>query len=93
VDLAPPAWFFRKAVNRGAVAGALPQRRLEIDRPVVLAQKIFEGFLGKLLEIHHPVARQEIERRPCRVIELDSLARNYWAPSVSADVRLTIRLT
>src|SRR5436309_1044266 len=56
------------------LAGALPQRRLEVGRPVVLAQQVPERLVGQLLKIHHPVAREEIERVPRLVVELDALA-------------------
>src|SRR5579883_613541 len=72
--LAPPARLLRKPVHRGALAGALPQRRLEIDRPVVLAQEIAERLVGELLKIHHAVARQKVERRPGLLVELHPLA-------------------
>ncbi len=35
-------------------------------------QQVAEGFIGKLLEVHHAITGKQVERVPCLVIELDS---------------------
>ena len=42
----------------------------------MLAQQVAERLLGEFLEGHHAVARQQIERRPALLVELDALARH-----------------
>ena len=63
-------------MNRRALARALPERGLEVDRAVVLAQEVPEGFVGELLKVHRTVARQEVERRPGLIVELYAFARH-----------------
>ena len=75
--LFPTALLFWKAVNRRALACTLPERGLEVDRAVVLAQQVPEGFLGELLKVHHAVAREEVERRPGLIVELYAFARHH----------------
>jgi hypothetical protein len=45
--MAPPA---------ASLFNTLPQSRLEVDRPAVLAEKIGEGFVGQLLEVRPTIA-------------------------------------
>ena len=40
----------------------------------MLAQEVPEGFVGELLEIHHPIAPQQIECLPSLIVELDTFA-------------------
>jgi hypothetical protein len=59
-----------------SAAGALVERSLESDRPFMLRKKVGKSFVGDLLEIHHAVARQQIDGRPSLVVELHALARH-----------------
>src|SRR5262249_11642062 len=60
-------------------ARALPQGVAQRDRAVVLLQQIGKGLVGQFLEIAHGVTRQEIERVPGLVVDLDSFARHQRA--------------
>jgi hypothetical protein len=40
----------------------------------MLLQQVPKRFVGQLLEVLHPVARQQIERVPRTVVKLDPLA-------------------
>jgi hypothetical protein len=40
----------------------------------VLREQVTKRLVGQLLKIHHPVARQHIERHPGFIIELNALA-------------------
>jgi hypothetical protein len=42
-------------MDGSALSEALTQGGFQIGRPVILAQKVAEGFLGQLLEVHHAV--------------------------------------
>jgi hypothetical protein len=52
----------------------LPQRRLEVDRPAVLAEEIGEGFVSEFLEVPHAVFGKQVEGVPGFLVELDTLA-------------------
>src|SRR5215218_2574436 len=67
-------------IVRGRLARALPQRLLEICRALVLLQQVGEGFVRKILEVLHGVARQEVDGGPGLVIELNALAGHRPSP-------------
>jgi hypothetical protein len=58
--------------------GALLEGRLEPDRSVMFRQKVRERLIGEFLELHHAVARQQIEGRPGLFVELYALARHVF---------------
>src|SRR5690242_11834876 len=78
---APRLAFALERDDLGGRAGAAPQRRLQIGRPAVLLEEIAKGFVGELLEIAQAVARQEVERLPGLVVDLNPLARHCALPA------------
>ena len=66
--------FLRSLLGDGAHASALAQGGRKVGRPPVLLQQVSECLIGKLLEVLHPVARQQVERVPSLVVKLDPLA-------------------
>jgi hypothetical protein len=58
----------------GALSEALAQGGFQVGRPVMLAQKVAEGFLGQLLEGHPAVACKQIDGLPRFVVELHPLS-------------------
>src|SRR5215510_6082988 len=78
-------------------AGTLAQRLLEIGGTPVLAQQIAERLVGELLKLLHLVMRQQVQRVPGLVVELNALAAHYRtsylsvAPSLFVLTRLPPR--
>ena len=60
-------------MDGGALSEALTQGGFQIGRPVMLAQKVPEGFLGQLLEGHHAVAGKQIDGLPRFITGLGAL--------------------
>ena len=67
-------WFLRGLLGDSVHARALAQGGLQVGGPPVLLQQVSKCLVGKLLEVLHPVARQQIERVPRLVVKLDPLA-------------------
>jgi hypothetical protein len=66
--------FLRGLLGDNTDASALAQGGFQVGGPPVLLQQISECLVGKLLEVLHAVARQQIERVPRLIVELDPLA-------------------
>jgi hypothetical protein len=64
-------WCRRALVD---VADTLPQGCLEVDRPAMLAEKIGERLVGKLLEVPHAVPGEQVEGIPSLLIELNAFS-------------------
>jgi hypothetical protein len=49
----------------------------------VLRKQVSESFVREFLKIHHTIARKQIDRLPCLIIELHALAGYLYqrAPS------------
>jgi len=67
-----------------SIAGAAPQRLLEIGGAPVLAQEVAKSFVRELLKAHHAIPREQVERMPCLEIELDALALDGTIDSAAA---------
>jgi hypothetical protein len=74
LPLAPPLGFLRGLLGDNTDARAPTQGGFQVGGPPVLLQQVSECLVGKLLEVLHPVARQQIERVPSLIVELDPLA-------------------
>jgi hypothetical protein len=61
-----PLWIF--------LFHTLTQSCFEVSRPPMFLQQVAESFISQLLEVHHAVPSQQVERVPGLVVELDSLA-------------------
>jgi hypothetical protein len=70
-------------VNFGADPGTLPQSGFQVGWPVMLLEQIAKRLIRELLEIHHPVTSQKIERHPGFIVKLDSLAKHAGPPHQS----------
>jgi hypothetical protein len=66
--------LLRKLLSDNTDARALTQGGLQVGRAPMLLQQVSECLVGKLLEVLHLVARQQIERVPRLVVKLDPLA-------------------
>src|SRR6516162_5270247 len=67
-------------MRRGGGSCALLERGLQVGRPVVLAQQIAEGLVGKLLERLHRVAPEQVQGRPSLLIEFHELTPGMGRP-------------
>jgi hypothetical protein len=63
----------------GALSEALAQGGFQVGRPIMLAQKVAEGFLGQLLEGHHAVVGKQIDGLPGFIVKLDPLSGHQRA--------------
>src|SRR6185312_2381268 len=64
----------------GAPPGATAERFFQAGRTAVLLQDVAEGLVRKLLEIHHAVLCQQVERRPGFLVELYAFAGHVSSP-------------
>jgi hypothetical protein len=66
-------------MDGGALSEALTQSGFQVDRPVMLAQKVAKGFLGQFLKGHYAVAAKQIDGLPRVTVELDPLSGHQRA--------------
>ena len=66
-------------MDGGALSEALTQGGFQIGRPVILAQKVAEGFLGQLLEVYHAVTGKQIDGLPRFIVKLDPFSGHQRA--------------
>jgi hypothetical protein len=60
--------FGERRVLRASTKGSL-----QVGWPAVLFQQVSECFVGEFLEILHTITRQQIERVPSLIVELNTL--------------------
>ena len=66
-------------MHRRRDPGATPQRILQVERPVVLLEKIAKGLVSEFLEILHLVTAEQIDLLPGFIVKLYAFARHQLA--------------
>src|SRR5262249_9461796 len=64
----------RGSTRHSRRSGALLERGLQIGRPVVFAEQVAKGLVGKLLQRLHRVAPEQVQGLPGLLIEFHELA-------------------
>src|SRR6266478_7362197 len=67
-------------MRRGGGSRALLERGLQVGRPVVFAQQITKGLVGKLLERLHRVAPEQVQGLPGLLVEFHELTPDTGRP-------------
>src|SRR6516165_12709395 len=67
-------------MRRGGGSRAPLERGLQVGRPVVFAQQITKGLVGKLLQRLHRVAPEQVQGRPRLLVELHELTPDMGRP-------------
>src|SRR5437660_11789233 len=67
-------------MRRGGGSRALLERGLQVGRPVVFAQQITKGLVGKLLERLHRVAPEQVQGLPRLLVEFHELTPDTGRP-------------
>src|SRR5260370_2275244 len=75
-----PTSFLCDRMRRVGGSRALLERGLQVGRPVVFAQQITKGLVGKLLERLHRVAPEQVQGLPRLVVEFHELTPDTARP-------------
>src|SRR5258707_14163839 len=75
-----PTSVVGERVRRGGGSRALLERGLQVGRPIVFAQQITKGLVGKLLERLHRVAPEQVQGLPRLLVEFHELTPDTARP-------------
>src|SRR5262249_53082700 len=76
----PPTSFLCERMRRVGGSRALLERGLQVGRPVVFAQQIAKGLVGKLLQRLHRVPPEPAKGPPILPVDLDELTPDPGRP-------------
>src|SRR6266481_6448019 len=75
-----PTSFLCDRMRRVGGSRALLERGLQVGRPIVFAQQITKGLVGKLLERLHRVAPEQVQGLPRLLVEFHELTPDTGRP-------------